>query len=305
MKKKIRLTLSFLPWIFLCLLISTACAVAISDDKALARIPFELHRGLVFVNVKVNGQTLNLVVDSAAGHPALDQQKSLAIGLNIEAKGLQSGVHTSSAQTVSIAENVIYQVGAATVTEPFTVVYSFEFLSKAIGRPVDGVLGGVIFRQFVLGLDYPNRVLSVFPPDKFAYEGPGKIVSLEATAADLLVKGKIVAGSGAKEVEGKFSLDTGATEADFVLWNAQEEVKQAAANLRLVESTSFGGSGAASQGNLEEFHLADLVIHQPSVRFINVVDHPSAYACGNIGSNLFQRFFVIFDAPHGRLILEQ
>jgi hypothetical protein len=244
------------------------------------------------------------LVDSAAGHPALDRQKALSIGLNLDKQGLQSGVHTTSAQQVSIAENVTYQIGMAEVTEPITVVFPCESLAKKIGHPVDGIVGGAIFRQFVMSLDYPNRELNVYQPDAFHYSGIGKIVSLEATNADLLVNGRVYPAIGEKPIEGRFSLDTGATEADFVLWNAKQEVKQAAKELQQTESTSFGGSGAAVQGNLDEFRLGDVVINHPSVRFIKVIDTPSAYACGNIGSNFFQRFKVIFDAPHSRLILE-
>jgi hypothetical protein len=304
MKKKMRGYPLLLILFALFSLLGEPLTAATSENKPLAHIPFELHKGLVFIDVEVNGKPLNLLVDSAAGHPALDLQKALAIGLNVDKKGLQSGVHTANSQEVSIAENVTFKIGKAEVTEPFAVVYSFEFLSKIIKHPVDGVVGGALFRQYVVTINYPKLELVVFHPNMFDYSGSGKIVPLEATSSDLLVKGKVLPALGKKEIEGQFSLDTGATEADFVLWNAGEEIEKATKNLQQVRSTSFGGSGAALQGTLEEFRLGDLIIPHPSVRFTKVVDHPSAYSRGNIGSNLFQRFKVIFDAPHSKLILE-
>ncbi len=47
--------------------------------------------------------------------------------------------------------------------------------------------------------------------------------------------------------------------------------------------------------------MGELVIKNPSVRITDVLPSPASRLCGNIGSDLFERFNVIFDAPSQRI----
>ena len=275
--------------------------------RALATVPFELHGGLAYVDLLVNGKPAKLVIDSAANHPALDFQRAVAVGLNVDNVALQDGPNAASAQQVRFAENVTYRIGEVEFTSPVTVVYSFEFLARSTGQVFQGVMGGEFFRQFVVEIDYPKRELRIHRPEGFRYSGPGKTVPLTVTPEDLAVSGAVLPAVGGKQLEGRFSLDTGAGGADVVLWKtctAGGEAEAAAKDVKRVDSVAFGGSRAATQGRLEEFRMGPVVIRNPLVRITDVLPSPAARLCGNVGSGVFERFNVIFDAPHGRLMLE-
>lgn len=274
----------------------------------LATVPFELHGGLVYVSVLANGRPVTLVMDSAANHPALDLQKAVDIGLNVDRVALQDGANTPSALQVRVAENVTYRIGEVEFTPPLTVVYSFEFLARSTGHVFQGVMGGTFFRQFVVELDYPKHELRVHRPEAFRYSGSGKVVAVSVSPEDLAVSGAVLPGVGMKPIQGTFSLDTGAGGADVVLWKtctAGGEAEGAARDLKPVESVAFGGSRAATQGRLEAFQMGEVVIKNPIVRMKDVPPSPASRLCGNVGSGVFERFNVVFDAPHGRLILDQ
>jgi hypothetical protein len=278
-----------------------------AESAPLATAPLELHGGLVYVDLAVNGKPVTLVLDSAANHPALDLRKAVELGLNVDRVALQDGPNTQDALQVRVAENVTYRIGEAEFTPPVTVVYSFEFLAKSTGRPFQGVMGGALFRQFVVEIDYPKHELRIHRPEAFHYSGTGKVLLVKVTPEDLAVSGSILPAVGMKPIEGSFSLDTGAAAADVVLWKtctAGGEVEAAAKDLRQVDSVAFGGSRAAKQGRLEEFRMGPVVIENPLVRIKDVSPSPGSRLCGNVGSGVFERFNVIFDAPHGRLILE-
>jgi hypothetical protein len=273
----------------------------------LASVPFELHAGLAYVSVLVNGEPVRLVVDSAANHPALDLQKAVEIGLDVDRVALQDGANTKDALPVRVAENVAYRIGDLVFTPPLTVVYSFEFLARSTGQVFQGVLGGAFFRQFVVEVDYPKQVLRIRRPESFHYSGAGKVVPVTVSPEDLSVSGEVLPAAGVKAIQGTFSLDTGAGGADVVLWKtctAGGGAQAAARDLVPVESVAFGGSRAATQGRLDEFRMGEVVIRNPLVRMKDVLPSPASRLCGNVGSGVFERWNVIFDAPHGRLILE-
>ncbi len=284
-------------------------AASLAENVPLLSVPFEYYRGLVFVDVLVNGKVARLVLDSAAGHPALDLNQATSLGLDVSTEALSSGPNADSAQSVRAAMNVTYGIGKTQVTEPVSAVYSFEFMARAIDHPFAGVIGGRLFRQYVVALDYPRRQLRLYDPASFQPPAQAKVIPLEVTESDLTVKASITPAAGRKEVEGLFSVDTGATEADVVLWKpctSNGALAAATKDLKESHSTSFGGTRPAQSGHLAQFRLAGVVIENPSVRFTDVYasGEPSSPHCGNIGSGLFERFNVIFDAPHARLILE-
>ena len=285
-------------------------AALTTENTPLLSVPFEYYRGLVFIDVLVNGKVARLALDSAAGHPALDLNQATSLGLDVSVEALSSGPNADSAQPVRAAMNVTYAIGKAQVTEPATAVYSFEFLAHAIDHPFAGVLGGRLFRQYVVALDYPQRQLRLYDAASFQPPAQAKVIPLEVTESDLTVRASIISAAGQKEVEGLFSLDTGATEADVVLWKpctASGALAAAAKDLKASHSTSFGGTRPAQSGHLAQLRLGDLVIENPNVRFTDVYasGEPSSRHCGNIGSALFERFNVIFDAPHARLVLQE
>ena len=282
---------------------------ATAADQPLATLPVEYSGGLVYVDVLVNGKTAHLAVDSAAGHPALDANVAAAVGVDASVNALNSGVNTDSPQAVKAAIDVTYQLGDVRITEPVSVVYSFQFLADRIHHAFPGVLGGALFRRYVVSLDYPHRRLSIYDPASFQPPPEAQVIPMRVSAEDLLVTGSLVPAPGNRSVAGEFSLDTGAAQADLVLWKrctADGSLQTAATGLEESSSTSFGGTRPALSGHLAAFRLQGLTIANPSVRFTD--RSPSggdiSPLCGNLGSGIFERFNVIFDAPHSRLIFQ-
>jgi hypothetical protein len=286
-----------------------SAATAALAAEPLAKLPFELHRGLIFTDVAVNGKTVRLAIDSAAGRAALDLDTASAIGLKADLQGLSEGPNTTSPQTVRVARDVVFRIGNAEITEPFVVVYSLGFLAQRIEHPVAGIVGGQFFRQFVVELDYPNHELRLHKPEAFTAPAKARVVPMEVTPADFVVAGNLTPAAGKKDVGGSFSLDTGAAGADVVLWKLCTESGQALAaarDVQEVQSTAFGGSRPAKQGRLDRLRVGEVEIVDPEVRFtdVNAAGNAASRLCGNLGSKFFERFNVIFDAPHGKLILQ-
>ena len=285
--------------------------VATAADQPLAGARFETQKELIFADFLVNGVKVNLVVDSGSSRCILDIEKAKQLGLNIDKVALTSGPHTVSGPIeVRIAEGVVYQLGDVRVTAPITVVYSLDFLTKRVGRQVDGIVGFRAFEAFVLDLDYLKHEIRVHRPDAFTEPANARAVPLEIGPSGLRVAGKIYPTLNSPAIDGEFGVDTGASGVDVVLWKPCAERKEIAAAARIddtVDSISFGGERKAQQGRLGRLTVGEVVITDPTVRFTDVFssgDVPSSL-CGNLGSGFLGRFNAVFDFPHGKLWLAQ
>jgi hypothetical protein len=124
-----------------------------SQSVPLAEVPFTLHQNAVIVPALVNGRdTVHLLLDTGWGPVALVSTSATRLGLVVDPPG-PDGLGRAQVTTLSI--------GGARQTRPLVEVFQTEALAPLIG-PYDGVLGTGFFRDFVLQIDYPARVVRFY-----------------------------------------------------------------------------------------------------------------------------------------------
>jgi len=123
-----------------------------SPNAPLAEVAFTLHQNAIIVPAVINGRdTVRLLLDTGWGPIALVSAAATRLGLVVDpgAGGL------GRARVTSLA------IGAASRSQPLVEVFPTENLAPLIG-PHDGVLGTAFFRDLVLQVDYPARVVRFF-----------------------------------------------------------------------------------------------------------------------------------------------
>lgn len=141
--------------------ILTLCGVAAlaprpqdpAQSRPLAEVPFTLHQNAVIVPAVVNGRdTVHLLLDTGWGPLALVSTSATRLGLAVDAPGAD-GLGRAHVTTLA--------VGDAIQSQPLVEVFQTETLTPLIG-PHDGVLSTAFFRDLVLQIDYPARVVRLF-----------------------------------------------------------------------------------------------------------------------------------------------
>lgn len=121
-----------------------------ATNPPLAEVRFTLHQNAIIVPAVINGRdTVRLLLDTGWGPPlALVSTAAARLGLAGDRPQISS-----------------LSIGAASKTQPLVEVFPTEQLAPLIG-PHDGVLGTDFFRDLVLQIDYPARVVRFFrrPP---------------------------------------------------------------------------------------------------------------------------------------------
>ena len=137
----------------MCRLVLLLAAVWQTPEPPLAEVRFTLHQNAIIIPALVNGRdTVRLLLDTGWGPVALVATTVARLGLTADPPGA-GGLGRAHVATLSI--------GAASKTQPLVEVFPKENLAPLIG-PHDGVLGTAFFRDLVLQVDYPARVVRFF-----------------------------------------------------------------------------------------------------------------------------------------------
>lgn len=132
---------------------SPAWLASPTESKPLAEVPFTLHQNGVILSALVNGRdTVRLLLDTGWGPLALVAASAKRLGLVVDAPGADG---LGRAHVTSLA------IGEAIQWHPLIEVFPTEALTPLIG-PHDGVLSTAFFRDLVLQIDYPGRVVRFF-----------------------------------------------------------------------------------------------------------------------------------------------
>jgi len=274
-----------------------------SGNNAL-KIPLEIDNNIILMRVSVNGsKPLKFIFDTGASSSVISSQRAAELGLKAEgeARGNATGgsIHGSYTRGVSLSvqgAEVSHQLIAAM---PFPTPPGFEF---------DGVIGYDFINQFVVEIDYLNKIMNLYNPRTYTYSGTGKVIPLILMGRKTpLARTKIIL-EGRAPAEANLEVDTGA-DGTFVInspfVNRQklvEAIQQTTQDTR----NGAGGKEKVLVGRVKAVELGRFVLKNLTVALS--LDTEGAGASedndGEIGGEIFRRFKVIVDYSRKQMILE-
>jgi len=279
-------------------------SVTLPDGAATSSVPFESYRRWMVIEASVAGSDpLRFILDSGAPIVVLaSRELGEQLPLQIIGEALLGGVGEGEATTVALAAGVRVELDGATI----------ENASMAVGAAgeaiagMDGILGGSLFRNLVVEIDWESSRLTIHDPARFEYTGDGVVLPLTLLpSGHLLVEGAVIQGDAVRAA--RLLVDTGAGHA-LSLEPSLLEPKEPLSNLII----GWGSNGVARGdiGTVEGLRLGTLELRDVITSFPTSGPWTGMGAAqgetihGNIGQRILRRFHVIFDVPGGRLILE-
>ncbi|MFY9620374.1 MAG: aspartyl protease family protein [Pyrinomonadaceae bacterium] len=298
-----------------------------SSGKGAVAIPFELDDNLIYVRVSVNGsQPLSFILDTGA-HSIIHAKHARTVGLKLKLIGQAGGIGANQPDVYLVTEKVSFRLPGVVFSPrrllavPLDAVESCvnEFnideegrniaadRSKQSGakREVDGILGKEFFDQFVVEIDYAQRLLNVYDRSSYKYAGSGKAIPLEVGEQHIFARAQITA-AGRAPLTGRFLLDTGSAQAVSLLKPFMNEHNLLPSTEGMTSLPVCGLGGHAKEkswlGTIEALQLGEFKVAAPVTEFR--LSEPNTDADGFIGGAVFRRFKVIFDYSRRRMILE-
>ncbi|MFT4180193.1 MAG: retroviral-like aspartic protease family protein, partial [Thermomonas sp.] len=137
-----------------------ACRLAqAAQQRSVVRVPFELVDGRIYVQAKVNdGGPYRFAVDTgASGMGRADATLVEALGLRMAGQALNSdGVQTATADTTRLHSLALGEL----VRRDLEVITRDYNTGKPEEQHFAGIIGREFFRDGMLVIDYPNRMLA-------------------------------------------------------------------------------------------------------------------------------------------------
>jgi hypothetical protein len=268
--------------------------------------PFDLQGNVIFVKASIgNSVPFDMVLDSGSVRTTLDEAVAERIGLDLSLKAQSSGAN--GMQEVSVVKEQTLRFCGVDVPVPLTVAYPLDFLSKRLGRRVDGIVGIELFHASVVEIDYPARLIRVLAPETFTYAGSGEVLPATYDRRLPLVAGSVTP-FGRTPIPVRFQVDTGGASACVMFWKGFMETHDLAAgahDLREVPVTGFTGTTTQKQGRVQAIQIGKIAVNAPEVGLNGFQYGDPKVFDANLGSGFLRQFKVIFDLPRDRIILER
>ncbi len=275
---------------------------AIAGDKDRAELPFELLNNHIYVKARLNGQPLNLLVDTGGANIITP---TVAQSLGLESQGKLPGRGTGE-KTVEVGLTRVDTLGLGDVEmrdQKFYVV-PMEEMSRVEGVSFDGLVGYEVFKRFVVTIDYVDRRLILQRPESFEYRGGG-------TAVPFVFEHHIPEVEDSIDgIEGKFSIDTG-SRGSLTLHGPFVEkhrlVEKYQPKVKALAGWGVGGGVSEHLLRAERLVLGEVEIPGPVTGLFTGTKGAGSdrYVAGNVGGGVLKRFTVTFDYKRQLMYLEK
>lgn len=265
-------------------------------------LPFRLVNNHIYADVKLNGRTYPLLIDSGAVNlitPTVARALRLRAVGDAQVKG--AGEFTAHAAFAGIND---VQIGGVRLKNQMFAVVPLEGLGEVEGVPFNGIIGYELFKRLVVRIDYAQATLALSEPASWRADEAG-------TAVPFVFNGTVpeVTGSIAG-IPATFDVDTG-SRVSVGLNSPFVQMHALRARFRpSIEAVTGWGLGGATRGTVARAER--ITLGPVNVRDI-VVDMSwprqgllsNAAPAGSIGSGLLKRFTVTFDYTRQRLFLSE
>jgi hypothetical protein len=294
---------------------STPEAHLVNHGQAVIAAPFEYFRDHIYVTLTVNGTPgMSFLLDTGTTANVLNLRTSLALGLKPESVKREKDLGLGDGKvSVAAAKNVDLEMGPVQVADILALV-DLSGLERFNGHRTDGILGFPLLRRFVVEFDFENHVLTLFPIKHYKYRGPGDVqyVSHKDKSAAIPVT---LCTDDRKHHETVVELDTGSNSTlllypEYARGAHMERTfrKRPDPMKQNLQGYGLGGFFPIQYGELAFMAMSHTEVTPMPVFLLETSSMVARRKRigGIVGTAVLSKYHkVIFDIPHGRIILER
>ena len=273
------------------------------------RIPVEIQNNIVLVPLRINNSfEMNFILDTGVRTTILTETVVASfLGLDtlttVKVRGLGEGgaIDAGLATNVSITMPGIVGTGQRLIVLPEGVIsYSGLF-----GKPVYGIIGYEVFRQFVVEINYTQKFIRLHDPFKFKQKKKSVSLPISIQKSKPYVEATLIDYHGEK-IKSDWLIDTGASQAISLFTedlSAPEKSIDAFLGMGLSGGV-YGKLGRVQAFSLGEFTFEDVITGFPDTASLNILAESNVWY-GNLGAEIISRFHVVFDYPRASIYLRK
>ncbi len=250
-----------------------------------------------------------MMLDTGTDPSAIDLTTAKQLGLKLKATGQKAaggGTGTNEVYDVNPVNVVVGKLKAKNVE---IAAADLSAISKALGKPLHGVLGHSFLNNRVIQIDYPKRLVRFYSkPPRQALNAqssganktvlPFRYANESILIEDVEVNGRKVTTLFDTGLNGVFAVMPAAIPS----LNLEEEFKDA----KSAKSAGFSGASTTRVGKVTQVKIGNIFVDSPSVVFWEKgTGHDTTSFGFTIGNGFLKDFVVTIDYRNSVITLEK
>lgn len=294
-------------------LMGNAQKFVLPEGQHSEKIKFELINNLIIIPLELNGTELSFVLDSGVSNPILfnlSDQDSVTLKdvsrIHIRGLGGSEPIEALSSRGNGIRLKQLWNPSS----KVFVVLDKDLNFSTSIGKPVHGIIGYDLFKDYIVDVNYSSKTIRFYDPDHF---NSRKLKKYETFPLQIENKKAYLEGHVGLHYEDekavKLLLDTGSSDA---VWLFRDTIS--GLGLPAVYYEDFLGKGLAGdifgkRTKVNSFRIGPFLFEDAKAAYPDMDSFNSVKNLGDrngsIGGEILKRFQVVFDYPNGRISLKK
>jgi len=285
----------------------------ILQNKKSVTVPFKLINNLMVIPVEVNGKKLSFLLDTGIEKTILFNLKiSDSVRLNnveeIQMRGLGEG---DAIQALKSRGNLVRLKEVISVNHMIYMITDNLFdLSAKMGIDVNGIIGGDLFKDFIVRINYSSKKITFYNPDTYVYKKCNNCLTLPL---EFLNKKPLMNASVENHlgdlIDVKLLIDSGGGDALWLFKNTHPKLMVSDKYFDDYLGKGLSGDIYGKRSVINKLKIGDFVFKNASVSYPDstsiITVHDDVNRNGTVGAEILKRFHVIFDYPSKKLTLKK
>jgi len=276
-------------------------------------VSFQLINNLIVIPVDINGTELLFLLDTGVDKTILfnlETNNSLRL-LRMEKIKLQGLGEGSAIEAIKSRNNTLRIDKVIGKGQMIYILKDAQFeLSAKMGVDVNGIIGGDLFDDFIVKINYALKKITFYDPEFYEYKKCRSCLTfpLEFYKRKPLLKVEVENHLNEK-FDVKLLLDSGGSDAIWLFENSHPSIvvpKNHFADLlgQGLGGNIYGERSKINKLNIGSFHFENVSVSYPdSTSVLSVQNNKNRN--GTIGSEILRRFHIIYDYPNNKITLKK
>ncbi|WP_117884360.1 aspartyl protease family protein [Aureibaculum luteum] len=283
----------------------------ILGNKDSYALSFKMVNNLIIIPIEVNDVKLNFLLDTGVDNSLLINLKlEDSLNLNnveeIRLRGLGEGDHVNAVKS----KNNTFKLGK--IFNDKHMVYAIQSenldLSSRLGIDINGIIGGDLFRDFIVEINYATQRVKFYNPDTYTYKDCRRCEDFELH----FYKNKpyIYASVDVdKEIPVKLLIDSGGSDALWLFDESSLDISIPEKHFNDYLGRGLSGNVYGKRSKIKKIMLGTYILKDANVAYPNYSSIEKAYRHeernGSLGSEILKRFRIVYDYPNKRLTIKK
>ncbi len=304
--------------IFFCVLFCVVLQVHSQDkfriigNSKYEAMPFKLINNLIVIPIEVNGSKLNFLLDTGVNNSIMfnltvEDSLKLKETEKIQLRGLGEGGYIDG---IKSSKNFFSLGDIANGNHMVYLIPGKEFdLSSKMGITINGIIGGDLFRDFIVDINYSMKRIRFYDPKKYSYKDCKKCQSYELH----FYRSKpylylTVETSATEKIDAKLLIDLGGSDALWLFDKSSKKIKLPEKYFEDYLGKGLSGNIYGKRSKIDKISLGNYIFTSANVAYPDSSSVDKVYVHkernGTLGSEILKRFRLVIDYQNKKIVFK-